>query len=394
MHHFLLSLFFYCFLFLSCMAQNEISSTSDNTCSSKCNFGFVCQYGKCVQRSGNINNNSQNSNANQPPNTSQNGTIVSGDLICVTSTYTQTLEKPSGTACYGLQTCSDKGVCSLCLKPCVGESFTECDSNDIPHFETAESSCQDTLDNDCDGFYDCKDSNCANDNACLFPNCINMQNQSITFETEETLCNDNQDNDCDGKTDCLDESCMNQPACCQNIDTTVSISSWFRHDGDEGILSNFTKKHEGYADPALYPLATIPNRDNPNWRNVGDSPAWGKPHGSDSSSSLPDCKLSVDFTYFQTFVNITGYVPLKHFNITIDKIDDGSGFVVFNDTYPEGKFIEESYCDMFITPFTSNLAPYLVLGENRVVMIHIDNCCCGKYMSIFTLDYATGSPCE
>jgi hypothetical protein len=70
-----------------------------------------------------------------------------------------------------------------------------------------ETSCWDGRDNDCDGLYDCADSDCFYDPACC--------------EEWETDCHDGRDNDCDGYTDCADWDCGWDPGCqaCDDYET-------------------------------------------------------------------------------------------------------------------------------------------------------------------------------
>jgi len=66
--------------------------------------------------------------------------------------------------------------------------------------EDTEETCNDSLDNDCDGDFDCFDSDCADDAACA---CI----------PEPEICDDGMDNDCDGLIDCDDPDCDLDDAC-------------------------------------------------------------------------------------------------------------------------------------------------------------------------------------
>jgi hypothetical protein len=71
--------------------------------------------------------------------------------------------------------------------------------NPTPGQETQETSCQDGVDNDCDGATDAADSDCA-------PVCV------PTGPTE-TVCDDGLDDDCDGLFDCDDSDCTDDPVC-------------------------------------------------------------------------------------------------------------------------------------------------------------------------------------
>lgn len=78
--------------------------------------------------------------------------------------------------------------------------------------EATETSCDDDVDNDCDGMEDCKDSDCAGALACCKPT-----------EIPERSCGDGVDNDCNGKLDCADGECLADPMfCCTNQMPEVS----------------------------------------------------------------------------------------------------------------------------------------------------------------------------
>ncbi len=103
--------------------------------------------------------------------------------------------------------------------------------------EEPGSTCDDGIDNDCDGLIDCDDEpDCLTDPACG-PYCPNTVCESPdedscncpedcgeppATETPGATCNDGIDNDCDGWTDCDDEpDCLTDPACGPYCPNTV-----------------------------------------------------------------------------------------------------------------------------------------------------------------------------
>jgi sialate O-acetylesterase len=87
---------------------------------------------------------------------------------------------------------------------------------------STETSCTDGIDNDCDTYVDCDDSDCLGDPAC--PYCgdgtcdededqCNCPEDCGTPPSTETSCTDGIDNDCDTYTDCDDSDCDGDPAC-------------------------------------------------------------------------------------------------------------------------------------------------------------------------------------
>jgi hypothetical protein len=86
----------------------------------------------------------------------------------------------------------DTQVCTFKFPDCVAAAC-------VPN-EPVEETCNDLVDNDCDGDFDCDDSDCADDFFC-------------TCEPEPEICDDGIDNDCDGFTDCDDSDCFADPVC-------------------------------------------------------------------------------------------------------------------------------------------------------------------------------------
>lgn len=143
------------------------------------------------------------------------------------------------------------GVCKAGMEACTqqGKWSGICVGEVLPGAEFGH--CKDKLDNDCNGFVDCKDLLCILDPACApmvcQPNakraCYDGPNgtqgvgacragtQTCAMDgsawgpcagevvpgVEAGHCVDNVDNDCDGLVDCKDPDCFGEPACCTPV---------------------------------------------------------------------------------------------------------------------------------------------------------------------------------
>jgi Putative metal-binding motif len=70
--------------------------------------------------------------------------------------------------------------------------------------------CGDGVDNNCDGFADCRDAVCARTPAC---------GVCMVTGPEGMFCSDGRDNDCNGLIDCSDRACAASPACSMCVPT-------------------------------------------------------------------------------------------------------------------------------------------------------------------------------
>jgi hypothetical protein len=101
-------------------------------------------------------------------------------------------------------------------------------------FDKATEICDDGIDNDANGYYDCADSACATNPACQFTNNTNNTNNvnntnNTNNQNMETICDDGDDNDGDGYIDCDDPDCADNMAC---IETNCADSIDDDGDGD------------------------------------------------------------------------------------------------------------------------------------------------------------------
>ncbi|MDM8516317.1 MopE-related protein [Desulfobacterales bacterium HSG16] len=146
--------------------------------------------------------------------------------------------------CDGFIDCADSdcvgnSVCKECTDKDGDNYFAEAgcgtevdckDSDPAIHPGDPETSCKDGIDNDCDGFIDCADSDCVGTSDCK--SCTDKDEDGYFAEAEcstevdcndndpaihpgnpETNCNDNIDNDCDKLVDCKDSDCTGSVDC-------------------------------------------------------------------------------------------------------------------------------------------------------------------------------------
>lgn len=71
----------------------------------------------------------------------------------------------------------------------------------VLNVEATEANCDDDVDDDSDGYVDCRDSDCDGASVCI-----------------ESICDDSIDNEDDGLTDCADSDCADAAACCVDFD--------------------------------------------------------------------------------------------------------------------------------------------------------------------------------
>ncbi len=127
----------------------------------------------------------------------------------------------NGPRCRALRSCcADLGTATataLCIEQTtriVGQSDPEALCNQTRDVylsagyckaESSDNACSDGIDNDSDGFVDCKDRDCADVKAC-----------APFVEDSSATCRDGKDNDGDGFTDCGDKGCFGVPECQEN----------------------------------------------------------------------------------------------------------------------------------------------------------------------------------
>ncbi|MEM6830491.1 MAG: hypothetical protein AAF551_08225 [Bacteroidota bacterium] len=159
----------------------------------------------------------------------------------------------------------------------------------------------------------------------------------------------------------------------------VTITPWQINMGKGHIkLNNQLATH---GDAAAYAYAEIPAQNDAKWTpatvDVNEEVIFNQ------RSTVP-CLTAVDFTYFQTIVNIPANTDITKFEVNFLKADDGARFYVFNDKHPNGVFPPGK--DLVLGQMNEDnkidLREYIkVGGENRLVVVQFDDCASGNYVN-------------
>lgn len=182
----------------------------------------------------------------------------------------------------------------------------------------------------------------------------------------------------------------------------INRTPWEMNRGGSWSYLNFSLPSHGYPgnwngneydeSSGAYANAAIPAEGNSGW---GPAPN-GETIGFSEGSILPgNCLSSVDYTYFQTFVNVPTNTNVTQFNIVFSSIDDGGRITIFNDTYQNGVVVPGSYFTLS-GGGTADLASYITTGQNRVVVTQVDDCPTGNNLqsAVIVLNGETVETCS
>ena len=171
------------------------------TVDSECGPGLLCRNGQCEKEGAGGGGGGGDGGA---ACFVDGGTVQTGETLCADGRDND---------CDGLVDCADPQCnTSSCGSPGRICSALACICTSDGGVQTAESTCTDGKDNDCDGLIDCADSDCNTlvcgtaGRVCNGTTCSCGGNGGAA-ETSETTCGDTRDNDCDGMADCLDSQC-------------------------------------------------------------------------------------------------------------------------------------------------------------------------------------------
>jgi hypothetical protein len=153
---------------------------------------------------------------------------------------------------------------------------------------------------------------------------------------------------------------------------------WQVHAGQGPFCFPNGQSFDRHGDPGEYALAVVPAANDPGWRLASASDI-----GFNQRSALCDteceCHDGGDFTYFQTTFTLPTGFALASLVVRIGSVDDGVRISVYNALHPNG-VVDPGAFAFLGGGVTANLAPYLMAGENRVVLTHVDDCCSARML--------------
>lgn len=165
----------------------------------------------------------------------------------------------------------------------------------------------------------------------------------------------------------------------------ISRTPWEMNRGSGWSWLSSSLTSHGQA-PEAYANASIPAESDANWQAAPNGDVIGFSESSiipgyaynpTAGYTMSTCLLTVDYTYFQTFVTVPFNTAVTQFTIDFAGIDDGGRITIFNSANPAGIVVPGSYVFLGGTG-TSNLADYVVAGENRVIVTQVDDCPTGN----------------
>ena len=158
----------------------------------------------------------------------------------------------------------------------------------------------------------------------------------------------------------------------------VTVAPWQIHEGNEGIISHSNPVN---GDRSAYSKAQIPAENDAGWAAAPTNSAGDV---FIKRKSTLRCRQQLDFTYFQTSVDVPRNTKINSFNVGYDSADDGARIYIFNSEHPNGTYDERA--DLVIsqgrnTVGNVDLKDKIAVGANRIVIAQFDDCADGNNLS-------------
>jgi len=156
----------------------------------------------------------------------------------------------------------------------------------------------------------------------------------------------------------------------------LSITPWRMNYGG-GVIS-FNIGGGSLGNPAAYSVMNIPAENNSGW-GLAPLVNGAISFGNGNSSILPSngCRTTLDFTYFETFLDIPTGATINDLRVSFASVDDGARAYIFNSAHPNGAFNGE--IQIGSTNASLDYSQFAVAGErNRIVIVQFDSCPTGN----------------
>jgi hypothetical protein len=158
------------------------------------------------------------------------------------------------------------------------------------------------------------------------------------------------------------------PACIMSTDASPK-ASWQRWQSPAVVCFGMT--FFGHGVDGEYAFAKIPAEDDPGWQAETSPNISFNQKSRLCDPSVPcGCSAGGDFTYFQTRLELK-HLPARA-EVDIEDVDDGVEVTLFNDAHDSGVVAGHAY---YPGGATADFVDDVVVGSNRLVLTHIDDCC-------------------
>ena len=157
---------------------------------------------------------------------------------------------------------------------------------------------------------------------------------------------------------------------------------WVPGPGDPSVV-DILKEATGnvaHGDPGGFQYADIPDANVAGWSPALIDTTDGGLCFRLERSRLDGIFTGLDFTYFQTFIEVSD--TTNPFLINYSEVDDGVRAYVYNSKFPDGEFIAANDARLYFTPKTADLTSLLATGTNRIVLVQFDNAITENYLKL------------
>lgn len=153
--------------------------------------------------------------------------------------------------------------------------------------------------------------------------------------------------------------------------TSITRTEWQMHRG-QGTIPDSDNVIDSNADPDLMQYANIPPALDAGWALA---PLDGSGNIFFAEASTVPCRDAVDFTYFQTLVDVPIGASVQPFTVTFAQVDDFARVFIFNSAHPNGIYVPGETIIPGNTAVSADLSGFVVAGEvNRVLIVQADTC--------------------